>query len=103
MPAATPDRDEPRFEPRHPGARARSGDPRRREAEPPAPARASDAELLAAIGRDLEALYAEVLRQPLPRRLAALIQHIEENHHATRSTRGRGRVAGRGRSTDQAS
>ena len=43
------------------------------------PARVSDAELLAAIGRDLRAVYAEVLRQPLPHRLAQTFQHIEKN------------------------
>ena len=38
---------------------------------------ASDAELLQAIGRDLAAVYAEVLRQPMPAKVKALIEHID--------------------------
>jgi hypothetical protein len=37
----------------------------------------SDAELLRAIGRDLAAVYAEVLRRPMPANVKALLQHIK--------------------------
>ena len=78
MPTPTINREEPRLAPRVPGGFASRTDRRRRETdEGNPPARVSDAELLAAIGRDLAAVYAEILHQPLPERLANLLQQIE--------------------------
>jgi len=101
MLTVTADREEPRFEPRCPGRPAFGAERRWRETErAPAPARVSDAELLAAIGRDLAAVYAEVLRQPLPDRLVTLLEHIEANQkaaapkptkHTPHKIKGRGR------------
>jgi anti-sigma factor NepR-like protein len=63
---------------RDPGpAPRRHSAPQGRPAQRPALAHGSDAELLAAIGRDLRAVYAEVLRQPLPERLAHIVQTLE--------------------------
>jgi hypothetical protein len=75
------DREESRFAPHIAHARAHSAPLRPREADRAAPARMSDAELLVTIGRDLAAVYAEVLHQPLPKRLKILIEHIEANNH----------------------
>ena len=76
------DREESRFAPHIIHARAHSAPLRQREADrAAAPARMSDAELLMTIGRDLAAVYAEVLHQPLPKRLKILIEHIEANNH----------------------
>ncbi len=47
------------------------------------PARVSDAELLRRIGHDLRALYAEVIRQPLPRNIEITLSHIEREQHRT--------------------
>ena len=38
----------------------------------------SDDELLAAITRDLRAIYSDVIRQPLPEALAAALQRLED-------------------------
>ena len=38
----------------------------------------SDDELLAAITRDLRAIYSDVIRQPLPDKLAAALQRLED-------------------------
>ena len=75
------DREESRFAPQILHARARTAPLRRHKADRAAPARMSDAELLMTIGRDLAAVYAEVLHQPLPKRLKILIEHIEANNH----------------------
>ena len=75
------DCEESRFAPHMAHARPHSAPLRRREANPVPPARMSDAELLMTIGRDLAAVYAEVLHQPLPKRLKILIEHIEANNH----------------------
>ncbi len=40
----------------------------------------SDSELLRRIGRDLRSLYAEVIRQPLPRNIEAALSRIEREH-----------------------
>ena len=73
---------------RDPGpAPRRSGPPQSRTAQPPAAGPGSDAELLAAIGRDLRAVYAEVLRQPLPERLAHLVQTLETTTNPKRGKR----------------
>ncbi len=37
----------------------------------------SDTELLAAITRDLRAIYSDVIREPLPDRLAATLDRLE--------------------------
>ena len=37
----------------------------------------SDTELLAAITRDLRAIYSDVIREPLPDRLAAALDRLE--------------------------
>jgi hypothetical protein len=37
----------------------------------------SDIELLAAIGRELRSVYAELLREPLPEHLAVIIERLE--------------------------
>lgn len=37
----------------------------------------SDTELLAAITRDLRAIYSDVIREPLPERLAATLDRLE--------------------------
>ncbi len=39
--------------------------------------RASDAELLAAITRDLRAIYSDIIREPLPDDLAAALSRLE--------------------------
>jgi len=41
---------------------------------------ASDSELLRRIGYDLRSLYAEVIRQPLPRNIEAALSRIEREH-----------------------
>ena len=41
---------------------------------------ASDSELLRRIGHDLRALYAEVIRQPLPRNIEMALSRIEREH-----------------------
>lgn len=61
----------------------RPGSVQGRGAQPPG----SDAELLAAIGRDLKAVYAEVLRQPLPERLARLVHTLETTAKPSRGQR----------------
>jgi hypothetical protein len=43
----------------------------------PAPNVLSDAELLAAITRDLRAIYSDVIREPLPEKLAAALHRLE--------------------------
>ena len=43
----------------------------------PAPNILSDTELLAAITRDLRAIYSDVIREPLPDRLAAALDRLE--------------------------
>ena len=45
--------------------------------DPPLAAR-SDTDLLAAIVRDLRAIYAEVIRRPLPDELEATLTRLEE-------------------------
>ena len=41
---------------------------------------ASDSELLLRIGHDLRSLYAEVIRQPLPRNIEVALSRIEREH-----------------------
>ena len=43
----------------------------------PKPSVLSDTELLAAITRDLRAIYSDVIREPLPDRLAATLKRLE--------------------------
>ena len=43
----------------------------------PAPSVLSDTELLAAITRDLRAIYSDVIREPLPEKLAAALDRLE--------------------------
>ncbi len=43
----------------------------------PEPNVLSDTELLAAITRDLRAIYSDVIREPLPDRLAAALDRLE--------------------------
>ncbi len=43
----------------------------------PAPNMISDDELLAAIRRDLRSIYSDVLREPLPEKLAAVLLRLE--------------------------
>ena len=43
----------------------------------PAPNVLSDTELLAAITRDLRAIYSDVIREPLPDKLAATLDRLE--------------------------
>ncbi len=43
----------------------------------PGPNVLSDAELLTAITRDLRAIYSDVIREPLPDRLAAALDRLE--------------------------
>jgi hypothetical protein len=40
--------------------------------------RLSDQELLRSIGRDMQQLYSEMLREPLPSKIEALVHKIEE-------------------------
>ncbi len=40
----------------------------------------SDRELLRRIGHDLRSLYAEVIRQPLPRNIEVALSRIEREH-----------------------
>ncbi len=40
----------------------------------------SDSDLLRRIGHDLRSLYAEVIRQPLPRNIEAALSRIEREH-----------------------
>ena len=44
---------------------------------------ASDSELLRRIGHDLRSLYAEVIRQPLPRNIEVALSRIEREHSRT--------------------
>ena len=44
---------------------------------------ASDSELLRRIGYDLRSLYAEVIRQPLPRNVEVALSRIEREHSRT--------------------
>jgi hypothetical protein len=81
MPAPTINREEPRLASHVSGGFTLQADRRRRETDGPnPPRRVSDSELLVAIGRDLAAVYAEILHQPLPERLANLLQQIEANN-----------------------
>ena len=48
--------------------------PTTRQKEPPL---LSDDELLAVITRDLKAVYSDIIRQPLPKELAAVLQRLE--------------------------
>ena len=41
---------------------------------------ASDRDLLRRIGHDLRSLYAEVIRQPLPRNIEVALSRIEREH-----------------------
>jgi hypothetical protein len=41
---------------------------------------ASDSDLLRRIGHDLRSLYAEVIRQPLPRKIEVALSRIEREH-----------------------
>ena len=43
----------------------------------PKPSVLSDTELLAVITRDLRAIYSDVIREPLPERLAAALDRLE--------------------------
>ena len=43
----------------------------------PAPNVLSDTELLATITRDLRAIYSDVIREPLPEKLAAALDRVE--------------------------
>jgi hypothetical protein len=43
----------------------------------PRPNVLSDTELLAAITRDLRAIYSDVIREPLPEKLAATLDRLE--------------------------
>ncbi len=43
----------------------------------PRPSVLSDTELLAAITRDLRAIYSDVIREPLPEKLAAALDRLE--------------------------
>jgi hypothetical protein len=50
---------------------------------------ASDTELLRRIGHDLRSLYAEVIRQPLPRKIEVALSRIErEQSRAGYQTQG---------------
>ena len=44
---------------------------------------ASDSELLRRIGHDMRSLYAEVIRQPLPRNIEVALSRIEREHSRT--------------------
>jgi hypothetical protein len=44
---------------------------------------ASDSELLRRIGHDLRSLYADVIRQPLPRNIEVALSRIEREHGPT--------------------
>ncbi len=44
----------------------------------------SDRDLLRRIGHDLRSLYAEVIRQPLPRSIEVALSRIEREHSRTR-------------------
>jgi hypothetical protein len=43
----------------------------------PVPSVLSDDELLAAIARDLRSIYSEIIKQPLPEKLAAVLGRLE--------------------------
>ena len=45
---------------------------------------ASDTELLRRIGHDLRSLYAEVIRQPLPRKIEVALSRIEREQSRAR-------------------
>jgi hypothetical protein len=47
----------------------------------------SDDELLAVITRDLKAVYSDIIRQPLPKELAAALQRLERRPVASVSER----------------
>jgi hypothetical protein len=48
----------------------------------------SDAELLRAIGQDLRALYAEIIRSPLPRNIETALARIEREQDLVHVQRG---------------
>ncbi len=60
--------------------------PATRQKEPPL---LSDDELLAVITRDLKAVYSDIIRQPLPKELAAALQRLEMRPAASLSERHR--------------
>jgi hypothetical protein len=51
--------------------------PTRSSSDPDCREKASDAELLAAITRDLRAIYSDIIREPLPDSLAAALRRLE--------------------------
>lgn len=62
-----------------------SSDPVRRE-------KASDAELLAAITRDLRSIYSDIIREPLPEGLAAALRRLESRSAADTPSREQGKL-----------
>ena len=60
--------------------------PTTRQKEPPL---LSDDELLAVITRDLKAVYSDIIRQPLPKELAAALQRLEMRPAASLNERRR--------------
>lgn len=56
--------------------------PPRGPSDPDCPEKASDAELLAAITRDLRAIYSDIIREPLPEGLAAALRRLESRSGA---------------------
>ena len=68
--------------PPRPGCRAAARPEAARRAQASGAGPVSDTELLAAIGRDLAAVYAEVLHRPLPANVKALLTHIHAHNDA---------------------
>jgi hypothetical protein len=60
-------------------------DPARRE-------KSSDADLLAAITRDLRSIYSDIIREPLPDALAAALCRLESRSKGSQSASERGKL-----------
>lgn len=66
--------------------------PTRNPSDPNRSEKASDAELLATITRDLRSIYTDIIREPLPESLAAALRRLESRAAATPPARDRSRL-----------
>ncbi len=66
--------------------------PTRSPSDPVRREKASDAELLAAITRDLRAIYSDIIREPLPDALAAALCRLESRSKGSDPSSERGKL-----------
>ncbi len=66
--------------------------PTRSQSDPVRREKASDAELLAAITRDLRAIYSDIIREPLPDELAAALRRLESRSGNACASHERGKL-----------